>query len=136
MNNHIALVCISIACLSLLMFNKQLIGVFTNIEKVEAICFDVILLCVCGSFADLLQGYQQGIVRALGLQAKVIHINFIAYWLLNLPNSYLFAFYLDFGYKGLWMSMITTQIFLCSCFQILLWNHDWDKSAEESFQRL
>jgi len=54
---------------------------------------------------DLWQGYLSGIITALGMQQKVLHIPFIAFWLINLPLSITLAFYFKLGLAGIWISM-------------------------------
>jgi len=56
-------------------------------------------------------------------------MNFIAYWLLNFPLGYLFAFSLNYGYRGIWMAMVVAQVFLSVSFWIMIEGTDWDKVA-------
>ena len=48
-------------------------------------------------------------MKGLGIQDRLVSITFFAYWGLNVPLAYLFAFTLGLGYKGLWISMILSQ---------------------------
>jgi MATE family multidrug resistance protein len=84
----------------------------------------------------LWQGYLQGVVKALGLQGRVVYINFIAYWIINLPLTLILTFTLDLGFKGLWLAMVFTQFFICFCYQAFVKYHDWNSSAEESYNRM
>ena len=80
----------AVSCL--LFFKHDLIGVFTNIDSVKEKCFEVIIFAACGTFPDLWQGYLQGTIKALGIQGNVIRLNFIAYWVINLPLCYFLVF--------------------------------------------
>ena len=70
----------------------MVIGIFTDIESVKQQAYAVIGIAAAGTFPDMWQGYLQGPIKALALQGKVIQYNFIAYWMINFPLGYLFAF--------------------------------------------
>jgi multidrug resistance protein, MATE family len=74
-------------------------------------------------------------VKALGIQGNVIKLNFIAYWIINLPLCYLLAFQLQLGHRGIWIAIVTAQVFLAICFQVMIEITDWDKVAQESQER-
>ena len=65
--NHTAFVLITASVLSLLIYKKQIIGIFTNIESVKEQCYAVIGIAAMGTFPDMWQGYLQGPVKALGI---------------------------------------------------------------------
>ena len=48
----------------------------------------------------------QGPIKALGLQAKIVPFNLMAYWFINFTLAVVLAFYFDWGYKGVWIAMI------------------------------
>jgi Na+-driven multidrug efflux pump len=69
----------------------------------------------------------QGTIKALGIQGKVITLNFIAYWLINMPMSYLLVFKFNIGYKGIWFAIVTAQFFLAFSFHFIIEITDWEK---------
>ena len=81
---------------------------------------------IAGVFPDLWQGYIQGVIKALAIQDDVITINLIGYWLLQLPFSFLFVFYLDYGFGGLWGAMVICQVFIVICFTRIVFKTDWE----------
>jgi MATE family multidrug resistance protein len=75
-------------------------------------CITAHLLVAVGMFPDMWQGYVQGVVKALGIQKRIIWLNIIAYYVINLPLSIIFAFKLNWGFKGIWWAMIFAQMFM------------------------
>lgn len=134
-SRHIAFVIILMAVTCLMTFKNHLIGLFTNIESVKEKCQEVLIFAACGTIPDLWQGYLQGTIKALGIQRKMMKLNFIAYWMINLPLCYFLVFRVQVGYKGIWMSIVTAQTFLAVCFHIMIEITDWKKVGEESLQR-
>jgi len=45
----------------------HLIRLFTGNEELVSLCAGVITIAFFGTFPDLMQGYQQGVIRALGI---------------------------------------------------------------------
>lgn len=77
----------------------------------------------------------QGPIKALGLQAKVVPYNLVAYWIINFSFAILFAFVFNWGYAGIWIAMIMAQLFICAAQFYLLMNADWEQAAIESQER-
>lgn len=88
----IALVMITLCVLLFYIFGKYIILMFTTNQDIVTKCMEVIVLVTFCMLPDMWQGYMQGPIKALGLQAKVIPINLVAYWLINIPLSCLFSF--------------------------------------------
>ena len=55
-------------------------------------------------------------------------MNFFFYWVLNLPLSYVFAFQLNYGFKGLWIAMALTLVLLTCSYQMMIALADWNES--------
>ena len=107
-------------------FHRELfISIFTNIEPVKDLCSQVVLLLSVGSLFDCWQCFLQGPIRALGIQGEVISYNLVAYWTINLPLSYFFAFTLGYGLIGLWMGMLAAQVFLAVIFTFIIETTNW-----------
>lgn len=62
-------------------------------------------------------------------------INLIAFWLINVPLLYVFCFYLDFGLKGLWITMSIILITIDVCYLNLIQSKDWYEAHLESKER-
>ena len=94
-------------------------------------CNEVFLILVVGAFPDQWQAILQGVVKALGIQAKCSIINLVAYWAVFFPLSIVMAFHLDFGFKGIWLSCLTAQVFMGIAFQVVVIFVDWQYSADK-----
>lgn len=58
---------------------------------------------------DQMQAYQQGVIKALGVQASAVKITLVAYCPLYGPVAYLLAIYMCLELKGLWMALLLTM---------------------------
>jgi len=52
-----------------------------------------------------------------------------------LPLAILFAFKLNWGFKGIWWAMAFAQMFMGVTIQFMAKNASWEKAAEESDER-
>lgn len=129
---YLSLIFITASVVGLYAFHGYIIGLFTNIEQVHIIFNQVILLIVSSAIPDMMKVYLQGVIKALGIQGKVIYLNFIAYYVINIPIIYFLIFKLNFGISAIWISMNLCQYFLAISFWIILQSVDWEKSAELS----
>ena len=79
----------------------------TSNEEVLELASFLLLLVATYQIPDALQCIGIGVMR--GMQdVRVIPIySFIAYWVCNIPVSYLCAFYFDMGAGGLYVGFVT-----------------------------
>lgn len=85
---------------------------------------------------DQFQGYQQGVVKALGIQAKAVAISVAVLGIIYLPAAYFFAIKLTLGLKGLWLALLICMAILSICFDIAIEKTNWQKAADDSASRL
>ena len=64
-----------------------------------------------------------------------MYVNLIAYWVINLPLCYYFAFYLDYGFKGLWIAMTIVLMAIVVAYHIIIASTDWQRAHMEAKQR-
>jgi len=95
----------------------------------------MMILAIFGKVFDLWQLMLQGTVRALAIQTKAAFQIFIGYWMINLPMSIVLCFYLDFGYSGLWYSIMAAQIYLSLGLTWQIEKTDWQGVADESLKK-
>ena len=62
-------------------------------------------------FADGMQGYLQGLIRAMGLQKIASYIALATNWLIAMPLAAIFCFVCDIGVSGLMKATIIGQAF-------------------------
>lgn len=90
--NRVAFFVISLACLGVLIFKETIVKFYSKSEDVQKMTLDMIYLIIFTAFSDCYQGYVMGAIKGLGIQSKIVPINFVAYWLMFLPISYFVAF--------------------------------------------
>ena len=59
-------------------------------------------------------------------------MNLIAYWIINMPLCYLFAFHLGYGFKGLWLAMAIVLMGIIVAYHTIIGFTDWTKAHLES----
>lgn len=133
--NQLCLFTFAVVLLLINLGKRQIIELFTEDVEIVDLCADVITIAFFGTFPDLWQGYAQGVVRALGIQNKVIHVPIIGYWLIQIPGALYCIFYLGLGHKGMWISMVCAQWFIATSFQYTISTADWDQSVADSKKR-
>lgn len=116
-------------------FRTNWIELFTKDPALSEKAHSVLHIVTIQFVPDLWQGYMQGPIKALGLQAKIVPFNLTAYWIINLPLACLFAFTLGWGFAGVWISMVIGQLFMCTCQMLLVLTADWQQAADESRAR-
>lgn len=128
-------IAITITVMIFALFSKWFYRLFTEDEKTLEICNEVYILVCLGMFPDMWQGYMQGVIKALGIQHKVMWLNLIAYWVINLPLSLLLTFHLEWGFSGLWWSIIFAQMFMMFSITIMAKSANWKTACEQAYQR-
>ena len=85
-----------------------------------------------GIFGDMIQGMMEGIIRAMGYQHIATAWELVAYWGVMVPFGYIFAFWFDFGFIGVWVGLPLWSIMLWAAFVYLIVTVNWTKWAEEA----
>ncbi len=85
-------------------FRPAICGCFTDSEEVTAIAVSLIIPMMCYQFGDGLQFCFANALRGIADVKALMSIAFVAYVLLSLPLSYLFAFPMGLGAVGIWMA--------------------------------
>ena len=104
-SHQLAIAVILVSTSLFFIFYPQIISVFTNNKSVQRAFQSIISFVVTSILPDMWQGYLQGVVKALGIQKKVLKYNMIAYWLINVPICLFLVFYLNLGFPAIWISM-------------------------------
>jgi MATE family multidrug resistance protein len=135
-SNCVSIVVISLTVALIFVLRRPAIRVFTSNEEMTDKATSMMWLACLDFFPDMIQGYLQGPIKALGLQGRVLPFNLTAYWFINVPFAYIFAFTLDMGLEGCWLAMICGQIFMVLTQFSVIMCADWHKAVEESQKRL
>ena len=98
----VAFVLIALSLVIFILFAEPILSIFTKKPDVLKEALAILPWFCAAIFPDLWQGFIQGIIKALGIQEKVAVINFLGYWVLNIPLCWLFAFHFKIGFAGIW----------------------------------
>jgi len=105
-----ALVCGAgfMACTALVFLGlpRALAGLYTGDPGVVAVAAALIPLAGVFQVFDGLQVVAGGILRGLGETRVAMLVNFLGYWVLGLPVSYLLGFGAGWGAVGLWWGLV------------------------------
>ena len=88
-------------------------------------------LLVAMTIGDYIQGIAQGTIRAMGIQKYATIICIFGYWAISFPLTYLFAFVLDFGIKGIWGGFPIALFFVSAAFLYLIYSADFDEISKK-----
>lgn len=100
---HLMLVLEVLLSLILILMHKEIGGWFTDSPEVTAMVASVFIAFIAYQFGDGLQINYANALRGIADVKILVIIAFIAYFIISLPASYLFAFPLGFGLTGIWM---------------------------------
>lgn len=100
---HLMLVLEVILSLILIVMHKEIGGWFTDSPEVTAMVASLFVVFIAYQFGDGLQINYANALRGIADVKVLVLIAFIAYFIISLPASYLFAFPLGFGLPGVWM---------------------------------
>lgn len=90
----------------LYVFRSELVGLFTDDNKVSVIVKGFILYLCLYQISDGIQGIAVGILRGIQDVKIIPIIAFFSYFIVNIPCGCLLAFILKMGYNGLWYGYI------------------------------
>lgn len=97
------LFCTSLICLFLWVLRYQIMGLFTSDQEVIDLAMEAYPFYLLVLFADLMQGVQGGVIRAIGYQHLATVCQLISIWIIMLPSAYFVCFICGLGYSGIWM---------------------------------
>lgn len=124
--NAIFMFCISLVYL---VFAERIIGLFTNVPSVienGALCLQVV------AAGYVFYAYGMVVTQAFngaGDTRTPTKINFIAFWLIQLPFAYLVSLYLDWGVLGVFIAITLAEVLLSVMAVIWFRKGHWKKSV-------
>jgi MATE family multidrug resistance protein len=100
---HLILICGTIATTAIFLFRHKIGFMFTDDAAVNAMTAALVIPCIFYQFGDGLQCCYANALRGIeDVKIMMLHA-FIAYVVISLPASYIFAFPLGYGAVGVWM---------------------------------
>ncbi len=94
------------AMLTLFLFPRQIIGMFTNDTSVLSVGVSLLYVAAFFQLFDGLQVVTTGVLRGIGDTRTPMVVALFGYWVLGLPTGYVLCFTLGYGVAGLWVGML------------------------------
>jgi len=94
------------AMLTLFLFPRQIIGLFTNDASVLSVGVSLLYVAAFFQLFDGLQVVTTGVLRGIGDTRTPMVVALFGYWVLGLPTGYVLCFTLGYGVAGLWVGML------------------------------
>lgn len=76
-----------------------------------------------------------GILRGCGRQKIGAYINFIGYWVIGLPLSYLLCFYFGWNLNGIWLGMAIALVLVSGMELYKIFKFNWSKEVCNAVER-
>lgn len=130
---------LSVNCLivaTLILLRHQVSRIFSTDEDLIEMILPLVIITACNFYADGLQGYLSGPIRALGLQDKAGCITLACYWLVGLPLAALLAFKFDFSVTGLLGGFLLATLLHALSYLVLICRANWQDIASEAIERI
>ncbi len=104
---RLVLVFMAMTAIAFALLRNWLPGWFVNDPEVAAIAAGLLVIAALFQLSDGMQMVTISTLRGLSDVKIPMYIAMVAYWVIALPCSYLFAFVLDYGPPGIWYGYLT-----------------------------
>ena len=111
-------------------FKHRVVMIFTQSEEVIELFRWVLPLYTVWITTDMVQWASVGVIKAMGYQTYASASNFICYWGITIPTAYIFIFYFNYDYMGIWMGIPIGSSTLMAVYLILICRAPWKKLSE------
>ena len=108
------------AMLTLFLFPRQIIGLFTNDTAVLSVGVSLLYVAALFQLFDGLQVVTTGVLRGIGDTRTPMVVALTGYWVLGLPTGYVLCFTLGYGVSGLWVGMLV-GLFVVGVILMAVW---------------
>lgn len=111
----------------ILFFRNDLGYLFTNSASVQ---HGVAKLGILLAITVILNSIQQvliGVAIGSGMQARVVPVNLVCYYLIGVPFGMLLCFQFHLGIKGIWIGLLWGNTIQISVLAFIIWLMDWDE---------
>ncbi|MDR3576444.1 MAG: MATE family efflux transporter [Anaerolineaceae bacterium] len=109
----------------MLLLRSFLAGLFTSDLEVIELMKTVIFIIAVYELFDGVHVTLGCILEGMGRQARASVINLFAYYALMIPIALVAAFWLNLGIYAIWISYLSSSIFVCAGFTYLIRKEDW-----------
>lgn len=99
-------VCYSFICVLIyLLFNKQLMQIFSNDTEVIKIGSNIMILAACFTTFDAIQSVCMGALKGIKKTVEVLIVDFLAYAVISIPLGIYLAYKKNLMLEGFWMGL-------------------------------
>ena len=121
-----------IVSISLRVFDKQLIGMFTDAEEGidTSLAMSCLVIFFYSNLVDMALECCLGFVRALGIQANIALISIVCFYIVSIPTALYLALVAGKGIIGLWLGYSLgnlVQMIIVAC---VTFTTDWQEVAD------
>ena len=120
----------------MLIFKSKIGYIFTNDEEVCSLIAYAMPAVIVLFVGDFMQGISGGILRGMGLQKYGTPTCIIGYWIIAIPLSYFFGFYLGFGLRGIWFGMPLGVMTIATVFIYVICSTNFKELSGEIMERI
>jgi MATE family multidrug resistance protein len=120
---------------SMIIFRVPFANLFSKDEEVIQMIVDIFPLIGFISIFDSINAVSGCCLRGQGMQRVGGFINLFAYYVVGLPLTWYFGFYLDYKLKGLWYGMFISFLVIGIWQSLVVLDADWNKIVEEADDR-
>ena len=127
----VGILIITVIYILFVIFKDNLFSLYTDDEEILKHFDSAFIFIAFWTAADMIQVMTFGILRAIGYQNIVTICEFVAYWILMIPASYLFTFGFEFGYPGIWMGAPFGIFTLVVWYFYIVLTAPWQKLSDD-----
>ena len=117
-------------------FRRELAYLFTEDDELAEMVVYALPIALLMTIGDYMQGVLSGAIKATGLQHYATVFCLISYWIVSMPITYVLAFVLDYGLRGIWGGIPVASALVGSSFLIMLYSTDYPKLSERIVEKL
>ena len=110
--------------------HDYVLRLYTSDENVISLANSAFIIFTITIFLDMMQVSKSGIIRAMGFQKFATIWNFIAWWCVMLPISYLWGFTFSLNFKGVWIGLPVGNVLLVIAYLLIILFAPWSKISE------
>ncbi|KAM9954526.1 hypothetical protein ACTFIW_003126 [Dictyostelium discoideum] len=115
---------------------RHVIGyIYSDSEDVVQTVARILPIAALFQIFDGGQTIFQGVVRGMGRVITGALCNFIAFYVISIPLSAVFAFPLGKGVEGLWWGLCVGLVTICVILIIIIFRVNWTNEMDRAFER-
>lgn len=115
----------SLLTMAVYTYFAKIIGLFTNLDELKDIGMSMRPWIIANVPITCFASMIRGIIKALGIQNRILMAHVIVQGIFGLILTYFFGFYMDLGLNGIWLAKTCMIYSLVGYYIIVLRRADW-----------